>query len=77
MAKFKLTKGELKRQRDALQQFQRYLPTLQLKKQQLQLEILQQEILRSEKTANLASRKSAAEAWTGLLSEAVLDFRGI
>ena len=32
MAKIKLTKNELKTQRDALKRFQRYLPTLQLKK---------------------------------------------
>ena len=38
MAKIKLTKNELKQQRDALKRFERYLPTLQLKKQQLQLE---------------------------------------
>ena len=37
MAKIKLTKNELKAQRDALKRFQRYLPTLQLKKQQLML----------------------------------------
>lgn len=38
MPKVKLTKGELKAQREALKRFQRFLPTLQLKKQQLQLE---------------------------------------
>lgn len=38
MPKIKLTKNELKAQRDALQRFMRFLPTLQLKKQQLQLE---------------------------------------
>ncbi len=38
MAKIKLTKNELKAQRDALKRFSRYLPTLQLKKQQLQME---------------------------------------
>ncbi len=38
MAKIKLTKSELKTQRDSLKQFTRFLPTLQLKKQQLQLE---------------------------------------
>lgn len=32
----KLTKNELKTQKDRLKQFQRYLPTLQMKKQQLQ-----------------------------------------
>jgi V/A-type H+-transporting ATPase subunit D len=35
----KLTKNELKKQKDALKRFQRYLPTLQLKKQQLQMVI--------------------------------------
>jgi len=39
VSKIKLTKTELKKQRDALQQFSRFLPTLQLKKQQLQLEM--------------------------------------
>lgn len=39
MAKIKLTKNELKKQKDALKRFRRYLPTLQLKKQQLQMEI--------------------------------------
>ncbi len=38
MPKIKLTKSELKTQRDSLKQFTRFLPTLQLKKQQLQLE---------------------------------------
>ena len=39
MAKIKLTKSELKVQRDNLKQFSRFLPTLQLKKQQLQMEM--------------------------------------
>ncbi len=39
MAKIKLTKNEFKNQKDQLKMFARYLPTLQLKKQQLQLEI--------------------------------------
>ena len=39
MAKIKLTKNELKLQRDAMKRYERYLPTLQLKKQQLQLEV--------------------------------------
>ena len=41
----KLTKNELKKQKDNLKQFQRYLPTLQLKKQQLQSVIMK---IRSE-----------------------------
>lgn len=39
MAKIKLTKNELKNQKDALKMYRRYLPTLTLKKQQLQSEI--------------------------------------
>ena len=39
MAKIKLTKNELKVQKDALKMYRRYLPTLTLKKQQRQAEI--------------------------------------
>ena len=39
MAKIRLTKNELKKQRESLKRFRRYLPMLQLKKKQLQLEI--------------------------------------
>jgi len=38
MSKIRFTKNELKRQKDNLKRFKRYLPTLVLKKQQLQLE---------------------------------------
>ncbi len=43
MAKVKLTKNELKKQKDSLKRFQRYLPTLMLKKQQLQMVMRQVE----------------------------------
>ena len=39
--KFKLTRPELKKQRDALERFGRYLPMLKLKQQQLQLTVRQ------------------------------------
>ena len=39
--KIKYTRTELKRQRDALARFKRYLPTLKLKQQQVQASILQ------------------------------------
>jgi len=71
MAKVKLTKNALKAERDALKRFQRYLPTLQLKKQQLQMEIrgLQQrvETKRQEEEALLADM----ENWIKLFSEPV------
>ncbi|MBD3289878.1 V-type ATP synthase subunit D [candidate division KSB1 bacterium] len=41
MAKVKLTKNELKKQKDDLKRFTRYLPTLELKKKQLLAEIRQ------------------------------------
>jgi V/A-type H+-transporting ATPase subunit D len=69
MAKIKLTKGELKRQRDALAQYERYLPTLQLKKKQLQVEILRQIVLREEKERLALKKKEAIEVWAGLLVE--------
>ncbi|MGM0567955.1 MAG: V-type ATP synthase subunit D [Elusimicrobiota bacterium] len=40
MSKVKITKQELKKQKDSLARFERYLPTLQLKKKQLQRQII-------------------------------------
>jgi V/A-type H+-transporting ATPase subunit D len=68
--KVKLTQSELKRQRDALRQYERYLPTLQLKKQLEQLEIVHQESALREREASLSGMKEAAENWSGLLVEA-------
>jgi len=75
MAKVKLTKGELKRQRDALRQYERYLPTLLLKKQQLQLEILQQHSNLSEKKHLHEKKKESILRWAGLLSEAAPELK--
>ncbi len=68
MPKIKLTKSELKQQRDALKQFQHFLPTLQLKKQQLQLEIRNceakmEEIIRQEKAF-----EDGLDSWAALFS---------
>ncbi|MDY6911318.1 MAG: V-type ATP synthase subunit D [Chloroflexota bacterium] len=54
--KIKLTRPELKRQRDALRRFERYLPMLKLKQQQLQMTM--QEIGRERKIALEAARKA-------------------
>jgi len=75
MGKIKLTKGELKRQRDALKQFRRYLPTLQLKKQQLQLEILHQTALLEEKKHILDKKLTQAKTWSGLLNDPGVDIK--
>ncbi|OIO79978.1 MAG: V-type ATP synthase subunit D [Candidatus Omnitrophica bacterium CG_4_8_14_3_um_filter_43_15] len=66
MPKIKFTKGELKKQRDALGAYRRYLPTLQLKKQQLQMEILKQLVLLEEKEHYVETKKAAIEKWIGL-----------
>jgi V/A-type H+-transporting ATPase subunit D len=68
--KIKLTQGELKRQRDALRQYERYLPTLQLKKQQLQLEILHQQGALRERNNSISEKQESAKNWVGLLVEA-------
>ena len=75
MAKIKLTKGELKRQRDALKQFARYLPTLQLKKQQLQLEILQQNTTLQDIKQVLIKKKQSIYSWAGLLVEPLVEIK--
>lgn len=75
MAKIKLTKGELKKQRDSLKQFQRYLPTLQLKKQQLQTKILEarkQFDLRLEAFLDL---EFEIKKWCKLLGDAEFDIK--
>jgi V/A-type H+-transporting ATPase subunit D len=60
MAKIKKTKHELKAQREALDRFHRFLPTLELKKQQLQKEVRQVE------AALRASQQREAEVWAEL-----------
>lgn len=69
MAKVKHTKTALKAQRDELKQFQRYLPTLQLKKQQLQLETRKIRSRMEELQTTLKSRLSEADSWIGMFAE--------
>jgi len=73
MSKRKLTKGELKRQRDSLRQFERYLPTLQLKKQQLQMKILEAQKFLYEKEKNLSLKEESIHKWVGLLADPAMD----
>jgi V/A-type H+-transporting ATPase subunit D len=53
-----------------LQQYERYLPTLQLKKQQLQLEIFHQQSALRERKSSLIVKERTAENWLGLMVEA-------
>ena len=69
MAKVKNTKTELKAQRDSLKRYRRYLPTLQLKKQQLQMEIRLVDQRVAEKRAEEAASRGALADWVKLYSD--------
>ena len=68
MAKVKLTKTELKGQSDALKRFQRFLPMLQLKKQQLQAEIAEIVIKIEELEVRHQAAEKDLESWVSLFS---------
>jgi V/A-type H+/Na+-transporting ATPase subunit D len=69
MARIKLTKNELKKQKDALKMYQRYLPTLQLKKQQLQVEIHSIEARRRDLAAAREALEREFRAWIAVFGE--------
>lgn len=71
MAKVKLTKNALKAERDALKRFSRYLPTLLLKKQQLQMEIRILQTKVESKREEEAVLKTKMASWVKLYSENV------
>ena len=68
MARIKLTKTELKAQTDALKRFQRFLPMLQLKKQQLQGEIAGIVAKAEEVTAKERAVRAKLDGWVGLIA---------
>jgi V/A-type H+-transporting ATPase subunit D len=68
MAKLKKTKNELKAQRDALRRYHRFLPTLELKKQQLQREVRRAEVAWRERTAQEEALLERLRPWVKLLS---------
>lgn len=65
----KLTKNELKTQKDQLKQFTRYLPTLQLKKQQLQIVIRQIYAELEEKRLERKKMIGNLDAWVAVFAE--------
>ncbi|MDR2922363.1 MAG: V-type ATP synthase subunit D [Treponema sp.] len=69
MAKIKLTKNELKKQKDSLKMYRRYLPTLMLKKQQLQGEIRITEIRIKELRAQKDQLDDIFKTWVGVFGE--------
>ncbi|MEW5895633.1 MAG: V-type ATP synthase subunit D [Candidatus Omnitrophota bacterium] len=72
MPKIKYTKGELKRQRDSLAQFRRYLPTLQLKKQQLQIKVFEMRAVLEMKQGLLTGQEHGVLQWVGILADPAL-----
>ncbi len=76
MGKIKLTKGELKKQRDGLMQFRRYLPTLQLKKQQLQMKIREVQEILTGVDARARGLEVDIHRWSGLLGERDIALEG-
>ena len=69
MAKIKLTKNEQKKQKDNLKRFQRYLPTLILKKQQLQSEIRNVEVRINELRRIKEEAEENIKKWIAVFSE--------
>ncbi|ANF34300.1 V-type ATP synthase subunit D [Borrelia turicatae] len=69
MPKVKLTKNELKKQKDSLKMLGRYLPTLQLKKQQLYLEIRKVEALKRARKLEQDRLKRDIKSWIALFGE--------
>lgn len=65
----KLTKNELKTQKDKLKRFERYLPTLQLKKQQLQSVIMQINAELEQREAERGNAIGDLDEWIEVFSE--------
>jgi V/A-type H+-transporting ATPase subunit D len=69
MSTIKHTKTELKAQTDALRRFQRFLPMLQLKKQQLQMEIAAITARRDSVRDREMQARAAVTAWSRLFAD--------
>lgn len=69
MAKIKKTKNALKAERESLARFHRFLPTLELKKQQLQSEVRRADGEYREKMAEEAELREQLKTWVKLFSQ--------
>lgn len=69
MAEIKLNKTELKQQKNLLDQLRKYLPTLQLKQQQLQVEVDSLTPVIEEVNNRILNLKTGVEGWAELLTE--------
>jgi V/A-type H+-transporting ATPase subunit D len=68
VAKIKKTKNELKSQRDSMSRFERFLPTLELKKQQLQAEVRHVDAAIRAKADQEAAAQRGLRSWVSLFS---------
>jgi V/A-type H+-transporting ATPase subunit D len=76
--KIKLTRPELKRQRDALARFTRYLPMLKLKQQQLQISVRDAVKARQAAETAVAEMDQRIESYRPVLAEnAGVDMEGL
>lgn len=73
--KVRFTRDELKKQRDALSCYQRYLPILELKKKQLQIEISHQEEILFKKKGEEEKKLKEILTWIGLLEDLEIDIK--
>ena len=67
--KIRLTKNELKKQKEGLKRFNRYLPMLQLKKKQLQLEIIKIHNLIKEVSRAQEELRNNVIGWVDVFAE--------
>lgn len=71
MAKIRLTKNELKKQKDNLKRFTRYLPTLELKKKQLLQEIRTIQHAHDQLKSDVDRVDSEVSVWVDVFAEDV------
>lgn len=69
MGSVKLTKNELKTQKDLLKRFERYLPTLQLKKQQLQTVLMKVASEIEQKEEERSQAINGLDDWIAVFAE--------
>ena len=82
MAKIRLTKSESKKQKRELKRYTQYLPTLQLKKQQLQMEVSRIQNGLEQAKAKVLEYSGKLEKWVDVFGEeeairSIVRFRGV
>lgn len=71
MAKIRLTKNELKKQKEDLKRYRRYLPMLQLKKKQLLLEIIKVHQAIQNTSSEVNNLRNSVLKWVDVFAEKI------